>query len=234
MLTNDIDNQKTPIIQIAIDGPAGTGKSTIAKLLSDQLAINYLDTGAMYRAFSLHAKESGVSGDAPDGALSDLFNSFGLEFDLVRVLLNGRDISALIRTPEIDKNVGAFASRPIVRERMVQLQRETSVGKNVVMEGRDIGTVVLPDTPYKFYLDASIDVRAQRRHTQNIQSGIDSDLDIIRTEIALRDELDSTREASPLRIAEGSVYIDTSYITPIEVVEIIVDFVRDGERLSNG
>ncbi|MBE6037967.1 MAG: (d)CMP kinase [Anaerofustis stercorihominis] len=211
-------------IHIAIDGPAGAGKSTIAKILADKLGIIYLDTGAMYRAVAYCAKMNGVSCDDND-ALAKIFTDFNLEFsDGGRKLaLNGEDISAFIRTPEIDVLVGGAASNPFVRSHLVNMQREIAKGVGVVMEGRDIGTVVLKDTPYKFYLDASVDVRANRRYLQNRERGIESDLEAIKNDIIRRDHLDSTRETDPLTKADDAIYIDSSLLTTDEAVELMLE-----------
>lgn len=218
-------------IHIAIDGPAGAGKSTVAKLLSEKLNLIYLDTGAMYRSVAYAAKMKGVS-CSDDEALSVIFENFDLKFadGGKTVILNGEDISKEIRTPEIDVLVGGAAVNPFVRRHLVQMQREIAKGTDVVMEGRDIGTVVLKDSPYKFYLDASVEERARRRYEQNLQRGMDSDLEAIKADIIRRDTLDSTRETDPLTKADDAIYIDSSDITIEQATELIISHVEDIRR----
>ncbi len=213
------------IIQIAIDGPAGAGKSTIAKLVAEKLNILYLDTGAMYRAITFYAVQNGVEG-TDNEALAKLFENFDLEFTDEKLFLNGTDITKEIRTPEIDKAISVFAANPFVREKLVKLQREIGSQRSIVMEGRDIGTVVLKDTPYKFYLDANVDVRANRRYEQNMQKGVSFDKEAIKSDIIRRDKVDSGRAADPLTIAEGSTVIDTSYMSSEEVLNTILNKVN--------
>lgn len=210
------------IIQIAVDGPAGAGKSTIAKCIAEKLNILYLDTGAMYRAITYYALQNNVDGTDNNG-LEKLFENFDLQFVDEKLLLNGFDITKEIRTPEIDKAISVFAANPFVREKLVKLQREIGSQRSIIMEGRDIGTVVLKDTPYKFYLDANVDVRAQRRYEQNNQRGIPSDITAIKIDILRRDKIDSGRAADPLSVAEGSMVIDTSNMNSDEVVNAILD-----------
>ncbi len=218
-------------IQIAIDGPAGAGKSTVARMLADKLNIIYLDTGAMYRSVAYAAKMAGIECSDND-SLSKIFENFSLHFEDggKSVFLNGENISSEIRTPEIDVLVGGAAVNPFVRKFLVQMQRDIAKDEGVVMEGRDIGTVVLKDTPYKFYLDASVDERARRRYEQNISRGIPSDLEEIKADIIRRDILDSTREADPLTMAEDAVYIDSSDISVDEAAELIISYVEKIKR----
>ena len=223
------DNSDSRVIQIAIDGPAGAGKSTIARILSERLGIMLLDTGAMYRAFCFFAIKNNVPSDSSDEVFSALFSDFDLQFEEDRILLSGEDITSAVRTPEIDKGVGAIASNAFIRSLMVQLQRKIAENKSVVMEGRDIGSVVLKDTPYKFYLDADVSVRADRRQKQNEQKGINSNAEDIQTDIIRRDRVDSTREASPLTVSEGSIYIDSTDKTQDEVAELIIQNISEAE-----
>ncbi len=214
-------------IHIAIDGPAGAGKSTVAKLLSEKLNLIYLDTGAMYRSVAYAAKVAGVS-CSDDDALQKIFENFNIHFGDggKSVFLNGENISSRIRTPEIDVLVGGAAVNPFVRRHLVEMQRDIARGVGVVMEGRDIGTVVLKDTPYKFYLDASVEERARRRYEQNIARGIQSDLEEIKADIIRRDTLDSTRETDPLTKADDAIYIDSSEMEIEEVAELIISYVN--------
>ena len=229
MFKENIDGK---VIQIAIDGPAGAGKSTIARILSEKLGFLLLDTGAMYRAFCFFAKQNNIPANADNEVFSELFTKFDLVFEEDRIFLLNEDITSNIRTPEIDIEVGAIASNSFIRNLMVGLQKEIAGQKSVVMEGRDIGSVVLKDTPYKFYLDADVSVRADRRQKQNQERGIPSKTEDIEADIVRRDNVDSTREASPLIIADGSIYIDTSDKTQDEVVELIIQNITEAN--SNG
>jgi cytidylate kinase len=225
MYSDSNDHKNLIPIQIAIDGPASAGKSTVAKLISKKLGFLLLDTGAMYRSFSLLALRNKISGDASEDVLSELFCNFNLEFSEDRIYLNGEDVTETIRTREIDEVVSFYASNPAIRKKMVTIQQQIASQRSVVMEGRDICTVVLVDTPHKFYLDASVEVRARRRYEQNIIRGIakNESIEAIRSDIIKRDELDSTRSDSPLRIAPDCTYIDTSELDANEICEMILN-----------
>ncbi|MFA0815657.1 MAG: (d)CMP kinase [Anaerofustis sp.] len=213
------------IIQIAIDGPAGAGKSTVAKKIAEKLNILYLDTGAMYRSVTYCGIKNHVRGN-DDKALKTLFENMTIDFAEGKLLLNGKDISAEIRTPEVETQVSEFAANPLVREKLVEMQRKIAAGRSVVMEGRDIGTVVLKDTPHKFFLNATVEIRANRRLRQNQRS---ANLQTIKQEIERRDRIDSSREKDPLSIAPGSTVIDTSELTLDEVVALILKSVSEEE-----
>lgn len=210
-------------INIAIDGPAGAGKSTVAKRIADRLGIRYLDTGAMYRALALGVLRAGVdTGD--EAAVSAMLP--GLDIRVTydargqRVLLNGDDVTAGLRTPEITMAASAVGKLPCVRHKLVELQQAAARSYSMVMDGRDITTVVLPDTPYKFFVTASPEVRAERRLLEMRQKGDDSAAyaDVLR-DIRRRDEQDSTRECMPLRVADDAVVVDTSALSVDTVVE---------------
>lgn len=211
------------VIQIAIDGPAGAGKSTVAKKLAEKLNILYLDTGAMYRAVAYYAMQNQIKGN-DDHAVRTIFDHLSIDFVNGKLILNGSDVSSEIRTPDVEREVSEFASNPLVREKLVEMQRKICFGRSVVMEGRDIGTVVLKDTPYKFYLDANVDVRAKRRFTQNEKAG---DLETIKQNIVRRDCIDANREKDPLTTAPGSVKIDTSNLSLEEVIALILNKIKD-------
>jgi len=213
------------IIQIAIDGPAGAGKSTVAKKIAEKLNILYLDTGAMYRSVTYYGIKNHVRGN-DDKALKTLFENMTIDFAEGKLLLNGKDISAEIRTPEVETQVSEFAANPLVREKLVEMQRKIAAGRSVVMEGRDIGTVVLKDTPHKFFLNATVEIRANRRLRQNQRS---ANLQTVKQEIERRDRIDSSREKDPLSIAPGSTVIDTSELTLDEVVALILKSVSEEE-----
>lgn len=213
------------IINIAIDGPAGSGKSTIAKIIAKKLNITYLDTGSMYRAFTYYALENNVESDDKSG-IYKLLNSIDLVLDKGNVFVNDKDVTKEIRYENIDKNVSKYAAIKEVREKMVNIQRDISKGKSVIMDGRDIGSVVLPNADFKFYMDASAEERAKRRYLQNIERGKEVPYDDILKDIKLRDENDKNREVDPLVICEDATVIDTSNMTIDEVVNFIINKVN--------
>ena len=220
----------TTQIQIAIDGPSGAGKSSAAKILSKKLGILYLNTGAMYRAFTYHALKNGKYKPLGQNDTDELFAAFDLNFDGDNVFLNGEDISDVIRTVEIDKKVSDYASDPYVRKKMVALQKQIAQGRGIVMEGRDICSVVLPDAPYKFYIDASVDVRAKRRYDEDLKKGLNVSYEEIRNDIIRRDEVDSGREADPLKISQDAVFIDSSEYTLDGVTDMIINIIKTKEK----
>lgn len=210
-------------MKIAIDGPAGSGKSTIAKKVAKTLGIEYIDTGAMYRALAFYINENNLS-------LQELKNEMDLiniEFKKERTFINGKDISDFIRTNEISSLASKVSKDKEIREKLVDLQRKLADKVSCVMEGRDITSVVLKDAEYKFYLDANPRVRAKRR--LNDLRGKDSKitLDELIAEIEERDKRDKTRENSPLQITKDSNYIDTSEMTVEDVVNKILSYVGD-------
>jgi cytidylate kinase len=219
-------------IVVAIDGPAGAGKSTIAKGIAARLGFTYIDSGAMYRAIALWASRLGVeAGDMQK--LEQLALEARLELpEPGRILLNGEDVSEGIRRPEISAAASKVAALPSVRRALVDKQRELSEAASVVMEGRDIGTVVFPEAQVKIYLDASTDVRAGRRIRELQDKGHDVCADTVAREIEERDKRDRGRAHSPLMQAPDAVYLDTSGLTPEQVEEAILKIVRD--RTSNG
>lgn len=209
-------------LQIAIDGPAGAGKSSVAKVLAKRLNCIYLDTGAMYRAVTWQAMQDSL--DITDEAamanlLADLQLEFREEDGVQRLYCNGTDVTEAIRQAEISANVSAVAMIPMVREAMVAQQRRIAADHDVLMDGRDIGTTVLPDATYKFFLTASLEERARRRYLEMKEKGMDVDMEQLKQDIALRDRKDSQREVSPLMQAPDAELIDTSDLTFDEVVE---------------
>ncbi|MBO7668491.1 MAG: (d)CMP kinase [Firmicutes bacterium] len=212
--------------QIAIDGPAGAGKSTVAKLIADRLGYLYIDTGAMYRAVALLALEQGVAFDDAEG-LTELIrgNEISLEpaASGCRVLINGKDVSRDIRLPEVGNAASPVSAVAEVRSLLVAMQQELAARRPVVMDGRDIGTVVLPDAACKIFLTASPRVRALRRAKELQQKGLTADINQVEREIRERDERDSTRAASPLRQAEDAVLVDSSDMSIEEVVCRIIE-----------
>jgi cytidylate kinase len=212
---------------VAIDGPAGAGKSTIARALAAALGFVYIDTGAMYRAVALRAvRASGDLSDEPAMAECARACSIKLLPDN-RVLLDGEDVSGAIRTPEIAQAASKVSALAGVRRAMVSLQRQLAESNSVVMEGRDIGTVVFPDAQVKVFLDASPEVRSTRRVLELRQKGIEADAATIASEIRERDHRDSYRTEAPLTQAPGAIYVDTSAMTAEQVVAAILQLVHE-------
>lgn len=216
---------------VAIDGPAGAGKTTIARAVAEVLGWDYLDTGAMYRAIALEALRRGIEPNDREG-LAAVARAADIRCADGGILLGGRDVSDRIRERDITKVVPAVAAQPAVRASLVARQREAADARDVVMEGRDIGTVVVPDALVKVFLTASLDERARRRAEQLGQEVSEAALAETRATIAARDAADSGREASPLQRAPDAVQIDTTDKTIPEITEEIVRLVR--ERLHAG
>ena len=224
----------TAALAIAIDGPAGTGKSSVSKGLARALGARYLDTGAMYRIMTLYMLRAGVNLSDPDAIASASAGvplSVGYDPDLDRSYLGEEDVSSRIRHDDVTRAVSAVSAVPAVRERLVRLQRRLAAGEgSVVVEGRDIGTVVLPDADVKFFLTASAQTRARRRNDQNIAAGLGDDYDDVLADVKRRDHLDSTRAVSPLRAAADAIIVDTSDMTESEVVRHLVEVVEERAR----
>lgn len=213
-------------ISIAIDGPAAAGKSTVAKIVAEKLTYVYIDTGAMYRALTFKALKEGVALD-DEAELISLLN--GTTIELLpgeagqKVLIDGVEVTNEIRTAEVTNQVSYASVHEQVRKEMVKRQQLFAMDGGVVMDGRDIGTHVLPNAEVKVFLLASVEERAQRRHAENIQKGFPSDLEKLEQEIAARDKIDSEREVAPLKKAEDAVEIDTTSLSITDVVEKIMD-----------
>ena len=217
-------------INIAIDGPAGSGKSTVAKLLARDYKILYLDTGAMYRACGLKALREGVNVE-DEGAVCSLLSSLDLSVEyrdgVQHTLLGGEDVSEEIRTPPVSMAASTVSKYPCVRLKLVEKQREIAGKLSCVLDGRDIGTYVLPDADFKFFLTADTDVRARRRFDELKAKGFDVDLTALREEIAARDRQDSTRAFAPLKAADDAVVIDTSRLSVEEVLACIKKTIQE-------
>ena len=215
---------------IAIDGPAGAGKSTIAKLAAKELGFIYIDTGAMYRTIALYLLREHVDCE-DEQALSDALRSIEVEISYTdgvqQLILNGENVTDLIRTEEVSQMASVSSAKPQVRQKLLQLQRTAAEKYDVIMDGRDIGTVILPDAQLKIYLTASIEERARRRYTEMQEKGIECDLREIEADIAERDERDMNREVSPLKQAEDAVLIDSSHMTITDVCEKICELARN-------
>lgn len=213
-------------LNIAIDGPSGAGKSTIAKLLSKNLGIVYLDTGAMYRGAAYFALENGVDPADEAAVLGILDNlKMNIEYDngVQKVIVSGKDVTPYIREHHISMAASTISKIPAVRVKLVELQREIAKKTPCVLDGRDIGTYVLPNAPYKFFLTASPEERARRRHKELTEKGVKIDYQEVLKDIEARDFQDSNRAFAPLKAAEDAVVIDSTPYTVDEVLKIITD-----------
>lgn len=215
---------------IAIDGPAASGKSTVAKQIAERLNITYIDTGAMYRGVTLAVLNQHVSLEDTE-AIREILKTLDFEFRYIdasqHLWLNGEDVSQAIRSVLVSQNVSAVSALDFVREDLVEKQRQMAESTSVVMDGRDIGTVVLPEAEYKFFFVASPDVRAQRRYDENIKRGLtEQSFEELRTDIIKRDDYDSTRTHSPLKKAEDAIEIDTGDLSIEENVQAVLSYVE--------
>ena len=213
-------------ISVAIDGPAGAGKSTIAKLVGKKFDLMYINTGAMYRAVALMAERNDVKPEEVE-KLVKLVDTMEMHFENDDLILNGVNVQEEITMPEISAIVSNYASIPEVRAKLVELQRNMSEKYDVIMDGRDIGTVVLKDSKFKFFLTASAEERANRRYKELTERGLEVNYDEILSEIIRRDTIDSTREVDPLRKADDAIEIDSSNYNINEVTEIICNYIEN-------
>lgn len=217
-------------VVVAIDGPAGTGKSSVSRGLALKLGARYLDTGAMYRMVTLAVLRAGVDpadADAVESVASTVQMSMSYDPDGDACYLGGEDVSGEIRGDEVTRAVSAVSSVSAVRTRLVDLQRAMAADPgSVVVEGRDIGTVVLPDAPVKIFLTASAETRARRRNDQNVAAGLTGDYESVLADVRRRDHLDSTRAVSPLRAAADAIVVDTSEMTEAQVIDHLLELVK--------
>ena len=216
-------------MQVAIDGPASSGKSTISKLIAKENHFVYLDTGAMYRVVTLAVLRNKISIDDHE-AIEKLVQTIEIGFSMQdgkqSVFMNGEDVTDEIRSVEVTKNVSAVSAIKEVRTRLVHLQQEIAENHSIIMDGRDIGTVVLPQAEIKIFLVASVEERAKRRFIENQEKGIEMSYEELVEDIRRRDHIDSTRKESPLRKAEDAIEIDTTTMTIEEVVKTVSDFIQ--------
>lgn len=206
---------------VAIDGPAGAGKSTVARQLARKLGFSMIDTGAIYRSVALAARRADIEWDDDDGLRRLLDAGLGLTFHDDRVLLNGHDVSEAIRTPEISRGASIVSARPVVREKLLGLQRDLGrrAPRGAVLEGRDIGTVVFPDAEVKFFITASAEVRARRRHDELAEKGLTVPFEEVLADQRRRDKDDSERAIAPLKPAADALLVDTTGVDLDDVVK---------------
>ena len=225
-----LSNMPSGGLIVAVDGPSGTGKSTTCRRLARELDAKYIDTGAMYRVATLAVLRAGVDpadAEAVIDATRELPLSVSDDPDSTEVLLGGEDVSGIIRGPEVTRNVSAVSAIPQVRENLVALQRKLAADAHrAIVEGRDIGTVVLVDAPVKAFMTASAEVRAKRRYDQDIAAGREADFETVLADVQRRDELDSTRATSPLVPAEDATIIDTSEMDRDDVLAALIALVE--------
>jgi cytidylate kinase len=208
---------------IAIDGPSGAGKSTVARLLSKELGFEYIDTGAMYRALAYKAYKDNI--DINEIEIEEMLKTTTVNYYDNQIFLDGENVEKLIREEAISKAASKISALKIVREKMVELQRKIAADKNVILDGRDIGTTVFPNADFKFFITASAKERAKRRFNQLKESNIEADYESVLSDIIKRDENDSTRQVSPLKMAKDAILIDTTDMDIQETTNAIAEFI---------
>lgn len=218
---------------VAIDGPAGSGKGTITKVVGERLNLINIDTGAMYRCVALKCLRDGISVEEID-KIADVLENIDIVFkkenNIQKIYLNGEDVSEEIRTVEIDNNVAKYAAIKIIRDKMTPLQRKMGQNANIIMEGRDIGTVVFPDADVKIFLDCSVEERARRRYKQDLENGIQITYEEVLEAIKERHKLETEREIAPFVKAEDAVYINNTNMELDEVVEKIIEIIKGANK----
>lgn len=217
-------------IKVAIDGPAGAGKSSVSRCVAKKLGLVYVDTGAMYRACAVYALENGINISEED--INPHLDEINIDIDYnekgQRVFLNGTDVSERIREADATAGSSAIAVIPQVRLKLVELQRKIAGNKSVIMDGRDIGTYVLPNADVKIFLTASVEERAKRRYAEMLEKGMECDIEKVKLDIAARDKNDSQREFAPLRRAEDAILVDSSDMSFEQVCERIYEIIKKG------
>lgn len=213
------------IFRVAIDGPSGAGKSTIAKAVAKKLGIDYIDTGAMYRAVGYKMKQEGIGIDEPE-KLEAMLGETDIDFVKGDIILDGKIVNDVIRTSEISQMASKCSAVPMVREKLVDIQRSMGSRKSVIMDGRDIGTNVLKDAEYKFFLTASAEERAERRHKELLEKGEDITFEEVLRDIEARDHNDMTRALNPLRKAEDALEVDTTGLNIEQVTELVLKEIK--------
>jgi cytidylate kinase len=211
---------------IAIDGPSGSGKTTLAKLIAKELNLNYLDTGALYRAVAIALRDAGIKQEDSDEKFRDVLSRTLVTFNEGKVFLNNRDISDHIRSKEIDHYSSVFSARKIVRDFLLDAQRSAALSSDLVVEGRDTTTVVFLNAKKKIFLDASVEERAKRRYLQFRSSGVDINIDEAKNNIIERDRRDAGRDIAPLTIAPDALVVDSSELSIEQVKKKIIDFIE--------
>lgn len=232
---NMISNMPEGGLILAVDGPSGTGKSTTCRALAKRLDAKYVDTGAMYRVATLAVLRAGIDPADTDAVIkttTDLPLEVSDDPDSKQVLFDGEDVFRVIREDEVTRNVSAVSAVPEVRQNLVELQRKLARDAHrAIVEGRDIGTVVLADAPAKAFMTASAEVRAQRRHDQNLAAGLESDFATVLADVERRDAADSSRATSPLRPAEDATLVDTSFMSLEEVLDALTEIVKESAHV---
>jgi cytidylate kinase len=217
-----------PGFKVAIDGPAGSGKSTISKRVAEQLNLTHIDTGAMYRAITYHALQQGS--DLDDESSYQFMERIKVRYDKDRIYIDNIDVTDQIRTDLVTRNVSKVSSFPYVRKILVHIQKEAAKGIDVIMDGRDIGTVVMPDADLKIFLTAAVKERAKRRQKEKEVLGIQQDIQALETEIIERDRKDSTRKESPLICADDAIVIDTTHYSVEDTTNRIIEEILKKEK----
>jgi len=217
---------------IAIDGPSGSGKTTVAKIIAQELGFNYLDTGALYRAVALALRYYNITPEDDDGRIKEVLANIVVAFRDGSVILNGKDVSEDIRSKDMDYYSSVFSARKVVRDFLLDAQRQAALHNDLVVEGRDTATVVFPNATKKIFLDASVEERAKRRYNQSTGRGIEISLDEAREKIIERDQRDSSRDIAPLRAAEDALLVDSSSLSIEQVKKEILEHVRSDLKIT--
>lgn len=211
---------------VAIDGPAGSGKGTVTKLVGEKLGLVYIDTGATFRCVALDMLQKKIKIEE-NSRIEDMLKKIDIDIkEDGRIFLNGTEVTRRIRDNDVNRFVSPISTLKIVRNKLLEIQRNIAKGKNVIMEGRDIGTVVFPDANVKIYLDASAEERAKRRMKQNKEKGIETSYEEVLKNIIDRDKRDSTREIAPLKKAEDAIYIDSTSLAIEDVTQKIIEIIK--------